>query len=91
MDLQHQIQDAEHRLTQLTSKARNSKPSVLRALEEVHPVYPVWEVLTAREQVPLIQMLVAKVGYDGQTGKATVDFRSAETDDPREKGGTAKE
>jgi hypothetical protein len=30
-----------------------------------------------REQVRLIQMLVAKVGYDGQTGKVTVDFRSA--------------
>jgi len=33
--------------------------------------------LTTREQEQLIQLLVAKVGYDGRTGKVTVNFRSA--------------
>jgi hypothetical protein len=51
----------------------------------------VWDSLTAREQLRLIQMLVAKVGYDGQTGKVTVDFRSAEINEPCEEGSTTKE
>lgn len=80
VDLQRQIQDAEHRLTQLAAEAREleadqiDEADALRALAEFRPV---WEELTTREQVRLIQMLVAKVGYDGQTGKVTVDFRSA--------------
>jgi hypothetical protein len=46
----------------------------LRAMDEFTPV---WKALTTCEQIRLIQMLVAKVGYDGRTGKVTVDFRSA--------------
>ncbi len=37
----------------------------------------IWSSLVAREQEQLIHLLVAKVGYDGQTGKVTVNFRSA--------------
>ena len=37
----------------------------------------IWSSLTTREQEQLIQLLVAKVGYDGRTGKVTVSFRSA--------------
>ena len=32
--------------------------------------------LATREQEQLVQLLVAKVGYDGVTGKVTVNFRS---------------
>ena len=80
VDLQRQIQDAEHRLTQLATEGREleaddlDEADALRVLAEFNPV---WKALTTREQVRLIQMLVAKVGYDGQTGKVTVDFRSA--------------
>lgn len=38
---------------------------------------PVWASLTTREQMRLVQLLVAKVGYDGRNGKVTVDFRSS--------------
>jgi len=80
VDLQRQLQDAEHRLTQLAVESRELEADQIdeadasRALAEFHPV---WQELTTREQVRLVQMLVAKVGYDGQTGKVTVDFRSA--------------
>ncbi|HZT32815.1 MAG TPA: recombinase family protein [Bryobacteraceae bacterium] len=80
VDLQRQVQEAEHRLTQLATEGREieadhiDEADALRALTEFNPV---WEALTTREQVRLIQMLVARVGYDGQTGKVTVDFRSA--------------
>jgi site-specific DNA recombinase len=36
----------------------------------------IWSSLNTREQEQLIQLLVAKVGYDGRTGKVTVNFRS---------------
>ena len=36
----------------------------------------IWSSLTTREQEQLIQLLVAKVGYDGRTGKVTIKFRS---------------
>lgn len=79
VDLQRQIQDAEHRLNLLAAETREleaeqiDEADALRALAEFHPV---WEELTTREQVRLIQMLVAKVGFDGPTGRLTVDFRS---------------
>ena len=37
----------------------------------------IWSSLTTREQEQLIRLLVAKVGYDGRTGKVTVNFCSA--------------
>jgi site-specific DNA recombinase len=79
VDLQRQIQDAEHRLSQLAVESQEleadeiDEADALGALAEFDPV---WDELTTREQLRLIQMLVAKVGYDGQTGKVTVEFRS---------------
>lgn len=37
----------------------------------------VCSALTTKEQEQMIHMLVAKIGYDGRTGKVTVNFRSA--------------
>lgn len=80
VDLQRQIQEAEHRLNLLAVETLEietdqvDEADALRTLAEFHPV---WEDLTTREQIRLIQMLVAKVGFDGPTGRLTVDFRSA--------------
>jgi site-specific DNA recombinase len=60
------------------------------ALQSLADFHPVWEALTTREQARLIQMLVTKVGYDGQTGKVTVDFRSTGIKELCEGGGTTK-
>jgi hypothetical protein len=35
---------------------------------------PVWEALTPREQARLVQLLVAKVDYDGTAGKVAITF-----------------
>ena len=36
----------------------------------------IWSSMTTREQEKMIRLLVAKVGYDGRTGKVTVNFSS---------------
>jgi hypothetical protein len=36
----------------------------------------IWSSLTSKEQEHLVHLLVAKGGYDGRTGKVTVNFRS---------------
>jgi len=80
LDLQGQIQDAEHRLADLITEGRELEADqfddadTVRALAEFDPV---WASMTTREQTRLVQLLVAKVGLDGRTGKVTVDFRSA--------------
>ena len=80
LDLQGQIQAAEHRLADLITEGRELEADqfddadAVRALAEFDPV---WASLTTREQIRLVQLLVAKVGLDGRTGKVTVDFRSA--------------
>ena len=79
LDLQGQIQAAEHRLADLITEGRELEADkfedadAVRALAEFDPV---WASMTTREQTHLIQSLVAKVGLDGRTGKVTVDFRS---------------
>ena len=35
---------------------------------------PVWESLTPREQARLVQLVVARVDYDGAAGKAAITF-----------------
>jgi site-specific DNA recombinase len=80
VDLQRQVQDAEHRLNLLEVETRELEAEQIDKAEAASTLaefQPVWEELTTREQIRLIQMLVAKVGYDGQTGRVTVDFRSA--------------
>jgi len=78
--LQREIETAERRLAELASERalldseRISALDLRRTLPEFDAI---WSSLTMREQEQLIQLLVAKVGYDGRTGKVTVNFRSA--------------
>lgn len=80
LDLQGQIQAAEHRLANLMMEGRELEADQFDEADAVCALArfdPVWASLTTREQTRLVQMLVAKVGYDGRNGKVTVDFRSA--------------
>jgi len=78
--LQTEIQTAEQRMATLAQelKALESDPideeDLVRALAQFDPV---WQLLTTREQVRIVNLLIEKVGYDGRTGKVTVSFRSA--------------
>ena len=78
--LQREIETTEHRLTELAGERKSCDQCRINAddlrttLAEFNSI---WSSLIAKEQEQLIQLLVAKVGYDGRTGKVTVNFRSA--------------
>lgn len=77
--LQREIETTEHRLTKAAERKsceedRINANDLRGTLAEFDSI---WSSLIAREQEQLIQLLVAKVGYDGRTGKVTVNFRSA--------------
>ena len=78
--LQREIEIAEHRLTELATERQCCSQDRINANDlrsTLAEFDAIWSSLIAREQERLIQLLVAKVGYDGQTGKVTVNFRSA--------------
>jgi site-specific DNA recombinase len=79
-DIQDRISSAERRLTQVNQEIEAyraeliDESDVAQALREFNSV---WESLTTREQIRLVATLVERVGYDGESGKVTVAFRSA--------------
>ena len=80
LDLQGQIQAAEHRLADLITEGRELDADQLDDADAVCALAefnPVWASMTTHDQTRLVQLLIAKVGYDGRNGKVTVDFRSA--------------
>ena len=80
--LQREIETTERRLTELADERKSCDQDRINANDlrtTLAEFDSIWSSLTAREQEQLIQLLVAKVGYDGRTGKVTVNFRSAGT------------
>ena len=75
--LQHEIETTERRLAELGTERRNldrdhiNANDLYRTLAEFDAI---WASLTTKEQEQIIHLLVAKVGYDGRTGKITVNF-----------------
>lgn len=78
--LQREIEATEQRLKELAVDRKSCDEDRINA-DDLHKTLSefdsIWSSLVAREQEQLIQMLVAKVGYDGRTGKVTVNFRTA--------------
>ncbi len=78
--LQREIETTQRKLVELAAERkfldseRINADDLRQTLVEFDAI---WPSLTAKEQEQLIQLLVAKVGYDGRTGKVTVNFRSA--------------
>ena len=78
--LQREIEATEHRLTELAGERKSCDQGRINADElrtTLAEFDSIWSSLIAKEQEQLIQLLVAKVGFDGRTGKVTVNFRSA--------------
>ncbi len=78
--LQRDIEATEHRLTELAAERKSCDQDRINANElrtTLAEFDSIWSSLVSSEQEQLIQLLVAKVGYDGRTGKVTVNFRSA--------------
>jgi len=79
LGLQKAAEAAERRLTELADEMRFvgaeriNAEDLRRTLVEFDAI---WSSLITKEQEQLIQLLVAKVGYDGRTGKLTVNFCS---------------
>jgi site-specific DNA recombinase len=78
--LQKEIETTEQRLAELAAERKGldsdwiNAEELRRALAEFDAI---WSSLTTKEQEQMIHLLVAKVGYDGRTGKVTVNFCSA--------------
>ena len=78
--LQREIETTERRLAELAEERKSCDQDRINANDlrtTLAEFDSIWSSLIAREQEQLIQLLVAKVGYDGRTGKVTVNFRSA--------------
>ena len=79
-DLQERIRGAEQRATQIRDQVITLSRSIVdqREVEKAMAIFdPVWDSLTLREQVRVIQLLVERVDYDGSTGKIAITFHSS--------------
>jgi len=80
VSLQKEIETAESRLAELAAERKALDTERINGEDLRHTLAEfgaIWTSLTTREQEQLIQLLVAKVGYDGRNCKVTVNFRSA--------------
>jgi site-specific DNA recombinase len=76
-DLQERIRGAEQRATQIREQVITLSRSIVdqREVEKAMAIFdPVWDSLTLREQVRVVQLLVERVDYDGSTGKISITF-----------------
>jgi site-specific DNA recombinase len=77
--IQKEVEAGERRLEDLAAEREPLDTERLNAgdlRQTLAEFDAVWSSLTTKEQEQLIQLLIAKVGYDGRTGKVTVNFRS---------------
>lgn len=77
-DLQDRIRTAERRLTEIDNELISlqeqtiDESQVVTALAEFTPL---WESLGPREQARVLELLVARVDYDGQRGTVSLTFQ----------------
>ncbi|WP_321471401.1 recombinase family protein [uncultured Paludibaculum sp.] len=75
--IQRDIETTERRLAELTAERTELDRDHINA-NDLHRTLAefdaIWSSLTTKEQEQMIHLLVAKVGYDGRTGKVTVNF-----------------
>ena len=78
--LQREIEATERRAAELVAERIDldtdhiNANDLRRTLAEFDAI---WSSMTSKEQEQMIHLLVAKVGYDGRTGKVTVNFSNA--------------
>ena len=76
-DLQERILGAENRLRAIPDESEGMTRGILSEAEITRAMSafdPVWDALTSREQVRVIELLVDTVDYHGGTGKVVVTF-----------------
>ncbi|MFB3909981.1 MAG: recombinase family protein [Candidatus Eisenbacteria bacterium] len=78
VDLQARTDAAEARLAEIRAsqaaveRDRVDEADLARALESFDPV---WESLTPQEQARVVELLVERVGYDGERHRVAITFR----------------
>ena len=78
VDLQDRIRNTEQQMTRLREKLvdlKTSRISPQQTATAMQQFAPVWGVLTPREQIRVIELLVERVDFDGNKGTVAVTFR----------------
>ncbi|HEY1067608.1 MAG TPA: recombinase family protein [Pirellulales bacterium] len=76
-DLQERIAGAERRATEVREQVLTLSRTIVdeREVAQAMAVFdPVWDSLTPREQVRVVQLLIERVDYNGATGKVAITF-----------------
>jgi site-specific DNA recombinase len=77
-ELQARLAQIEQRLTRLRRQMEALQQERLdeaAAKEALSVLVPAWEAMTPDEQTRVVRLLVSRVDYDGQQGKASITFQ----------------
>jgi site-specific DNA recombinase len=77
-ELQARLAQIEQRLARLraqTEALQQQRLDEAAAQEALSGLVPAWETMTPSEQTRLVRLLVSRVDYDGQHGKASITFQ----------------
>lgn len=76
-DLHERVSHNERRLNAVLSELQKISNNLLtqQDVETAMTTFdPIWESMTLREQIRLVQVVVKQVEYDGETGRVTITF-----------------
>ncbi|MFY7875821.1 MAG: hypothetical protein ACOVQM_10275, partial [Pirellula sp.] len=76
-DLQERIQHNERRMLAIDKELAEINTRTSNHLEIESAVLsfdPIWEAMTLRDQIRLLNMVVKRVDYDGESGRVTITF-----------------
>jgi site-specific DNA recombinase len=77
-ELQARLAQVEQRLARLRGQMEALQQERLdqaAAAEALSGLVPAWETMTPDEQARVVRLLVSRVDYDGQNGKASITFQ----------------
>src|SRR5215831_15581970 len=77
-ELQARLAQIEQRLTRLRGQMeawQQERLDQAAATEALAGLLPAWETMTPPEQARVVRLLVSRVDYDGQHGKASITFQ----------------
>jgi site-specific DNA recombinase len=76
-DLQERIQQNDRRMLVIDKELAEIDISVHNHVEVESTVLsfdPIWEAMTLRDQIRLLNMIVRRIDYDGESGRVTITF-----------------
>jgi site-specific DNA recombinase len=80
-DLQERIAHNERRINTVLSDFKKTSNNLLtqQDVETAMTTFdPIWESMTLRDQIRLLNMIVKRVDYDGESGRVTITFSAGE-------------